>query len=246
MTDNKKNIVAIIPVYSEEGKIGKVISKFQKNYVDEICIVLDNPQDKIRDEIQEAMNSIDVPIKLIENNNRKGIGNAIRLGIIYAIKNKYQNVVVMAGNNKDDPAEIPKFLVELNYKNRDYVQGSRFMWGGYHDNTPLLRIFLIKTYSILWSVLTKSLCTDVTNGFRAYKTSIFKDKRINIWQNWLDGYELEFYINYKVKKLGYKTSEIPVSKIYPGGNESYTKIHPVKNFWNILRPLIYLQFNLKK
>ncbi len=76
------------------------------------------------------------------------------------------------------------------------------------------------------------MLTDVTNGFRAYKTSIFKDERINIWQSWLNGYELEYYIHYKILTLGYKFREVPVSKIYPQDlSEGYSKVHPIKNFY---------------
>jgi dolichol-phosphate mannosyltransferase len=102
-------------------------------------------------------------------------------------------------------------------------------------------------YPLLWSVLTKVPCTDVTNGFRAYKAEILKDERINIWQDWLDSYELEYYIHYKVLKIGYRTCEVPVSKIYPYRNKGgYSKINPFRDFWNILRPLFYLSLGVRK
>lgn len=247
MDYNTHSVLAIIPVYDEIGKIGKVISRFSKIFIDEICIILDSPTNIIRNEIKESATSIDVPIKIIENDIRKGIGYAIRLGITHAIENNFDIIIVMAGNNKDNPIEIPKFLDAIINENYDYVQGSRFILGALHERTPILRVFLIKMYSLLWSILTKKLCTDVTNGFRAYKTKIFQNKQINIWQDWLDGYEFEFYIYYKALTLNYKTIEVPVSKIYPyNKNESYSKIHPIKNFWNILRPLVYLVLGLKK
>ena len=244
---NTHRVLTIIPVYNEIGKIGNVISKFSKRFVDEICLILDSPSNILREEIKYSAEKTDVPINIIENEDRKGIGFAIRLGIQYSIKNNYDIIIVMAGNNKDNPKEIPKFLDAIINENYDYVQGSRFILGSLHERTPILRVFFIKLYSMLWSILTKKLCTDVTNGFRAYKTKIFQDKQINIWQDWLDGYEFEFYINYKALTLNYKTIEVPVSKIYPyNKNESYSKIHPIKNFWNILRPLVYLVLGLKK
>jgi len=244
---NSYSVIAIIPVYDEIGKIGKVLSNFSKNFVDEICITLDRPTDIIRNEIKNSAENIDVPINVIENSKRRGIGYAIRLGIQYAIKNDFNIIVVMAGNNKDNPQEIPILLNQIINNNYDYVQGTRFAFGGLHKNTPTLRIFMIKLYSFIWSFLTGIFCSDVTNGFRSYKTEIFKDKRINIWQSWLDGYELEFYIHYKVLKLGYKTCEVPVSKIYPNPKkEKYSHIHPLKDFWSLLRPLIYLLFSFKR
>ncbi len=58
--------------------------------------------------------------------------------------------------------------------------------------------------------------------------SIFNDERINLKQEWLDTYELEPYILWKVITLGYKFKEVFVTKIYPpkklGG---YTKMIPI-------------------
>lgn len=243
---NSHNVIAIIPVYNEIGKIGKVISKFSKEFVDKICIIVDFPSDVIRNEIKSSAKKIDVPIHLFENSRKRGIGYAIRLGIQYALKNRFDIIVVLAGNNKDDPREIPRFLDAIINHDYDYIQGSRFLLGGFHEKTPFFRGMFIRLYPFLWSILTKVPCTDVTNGFRAYKTKILKDKRMNVWQNWLNSYELEYYIHYKVLKLGYKTREVPVSKIYQYRNKGgYSKINPLRDFWNILRPLLYLSLGIR-
>ena len=244
---NSHRVLAIIPVYDELGKIGEVISNFSKTFVDEICLVLDSPTTTIRNEIKNSVRKIDVPLHLIENYKRKGIGFAIRQGIQYALENAFDIIIVLAGNNKDNPREIPRFLDAIVYNDYDYVQGSRFAPGGNHERTPILRGIFIRLYPLLWSVLTKVPCTDVTNGFRAYKTEILRDKRINIWQDWLNSYELEYYIHYKVLTLGYKTREVPVSKIYQYRNRGgYSKINPFRDFWNILRPLFYLALGVRK
>ena len=48
-----------------------------------------------------------VNVHLIRNAERKGIGYAIRQGIRYALDTRSIGiVVVLAGNNKDDPREI--------------------------------------------------------------------------------------------------------------------------------------------
>jgi len=52
-------------------------------------------------------------------------------------------------------------------------------------------------------------------GFRVYRVSLFEDPRINIWQDWLDKYEYEYYVHWKVYTLGYKVKEVPVTKAYP-------------------------------
>jgi hypothetical protein len=125
------------------------------------------------------------------------------------------------------------------------VQGSGFLDGGSYKNNPLFRIIAIKSFSVIWSILMGTKITDITNGFRAYKVGLFADKNINIWQDWLGTYELEYYIHYKVIKCGYRMAEVPVSKNYPS-TRNYSKIKPFLDWWKIIKPLIYLTLRIKK
>jgi dolichol-phosphate mannosyltransferase len=98
----------------------------------------------------------------------------------------------------------------------------------------------------VWTLLTNVRCTDVTNGFRAYSLRIFSDKRVDIWQSWLDNYELEYYIHYKVLTLGYRMKEVPVSKVYPYRHKGgYSNISPFRDWWKIVGPLVYLRLGVK-
>ena len=212
--------------------------------MDEICIIIDDASKKDAEKIRKVLVPIDV--HLIINEDRKGIGHAIRQGIQYALAKDFDIVVVLAGNQKDDPREISRLLEPILIEDYDYVQGSRFLAGGRHVKTPFLRGVFSRLYPFFWTLLTNVRCTDVTNGFRAYKLKIFEDPKINIRQEWLDDYELEYYIHYKVLTLGYKTIEVPVSKIYSHRNKGgYSKISPFRDWWRIVRPLFYLRLGAK-
>jgi len=239
--------IAVIPVYGDTGNLVHVLAKFWGNIVDEICIVVDCATKDDLDEIGKAAAKTGTPLHIIRNRVRKGVGYAIREGIEYALGKGYDIAVVMAGNNKDDPKEIPRLLTPILKEGYAYVQGSRFLTGGKHVRNPILRRIFSRLYPFIWTLLTKVRCSDVTNGFRAYKLSIFLDKEINIWQSWLDGYQMEYYIHYKALTLGYKTKEIPVSKIYPHRNRGgYSQISPLRDWWQIVGPLIYLRLGIRR
>ncbi len=154
----------------------------------------------------------------------------------------------MAGNNKDDPTEIPRLITPILQEGVDYVQGSRFLPGGATSNLPLFRFIAIKFLSFLFSVYSRRQCTDLTNGFRAYRVSLFNDPRINIWQDWLDKYEYEYYVHWKVHTFGYNVKEVPVTKTYPtpGKGVEYSKIRPITGWWQMLRPFVLLTLRIKK
>lgn len=240
-------IIAITCAYRDTSNIVKVLGKFPKKTVDEIFIVVDCADNNDLEEIGKAAARIEIPIKIISNKERKGVGNAIREGIKYAVDSGYDVAVLLAGNNKDDPREIPRLLRPILKEGYDYVQGSRFLPGGRRIKNPVFRGMFSRLYPIVWTFLTGVRCTDVTNGFRAYRTNIFYDECINVWQDWLNGYGLEYYIHFKVLTLGYKFKEVPVSKEYPYRHRGgYSKILPLRDWWQIVGPLVYLTLGVRK
>ena len=239
MGEKSSKTLVIIPVYNEENRIKTVLEKFGEAKIDEVLVVNDGSADTTSTVLK------DFDVRVINHHEKQGVGSCIRDGIDYARKNGFDLVVVMAGNGKDDPREIPILLKPIVEENYDYIQGSRYLEGGKAGNLPLARKLGIKAFTFLWSILLRRRLTDVTNGFRAYKVSLFDDPKINIWQEWLSTYELEYYIHFWVLKLKYKFGEVPVSKIYPS-KRKYSKIRPFLDWWPIIKPLFYLLLRIRK
>jgi dolichol-phosphate mannosyltransferase len=185
-------------------------------------------------------------VTVISHAQRRGVGAAVRTGIEYALEKNYDVVVIMAGNDKDRPEEIPRLMQRLD-EGYDFVIGSRYQPGGRYDNTPKYRIFATRYVhpTVVWLTTGRKL-TDTSTGFRAIRTTLFKDSRVNLKQDWLNAYDCEMYIMYKAITLGYKISEVPASKIYPPWELSYTKMAPISGWWKMLRAFFYLRLGLRK
>jgi dolichol-phosphate mannosyltransferase len=239
LEEKRLKTLLIIPVYNEENRIKTVLEKFKEVEINRVLVINDGSTDTT----PEVLKGFDVEI--INHPEKEGVGSCIRDGIDYARENGFPLVAVMAGNGKDDPGEIPILLKPILKQDYDYIQGSRYLKGGVAGNLPLARKIGIKLFTLTWSVLLWKKLTDVTNGFRAYKVSLFDDPRINIWQAWLSTYELEYYIHFWVLKLKYKFGEVPVSKIYPS-KKRYSKIRPFLDWWPIVKPLFYLLLRIRK
>jgi dolichol-phosphate mannosyltransferase len=238
---DEKKIICIAPCYNELHKIDRVVERvLATGLVDEMLVVDDGSTDGSPD-IAHLLGA-----RVISLGKTIGVGAAIRRGIEHALQNGFDIVVVIAGNNKDEPREIERLVKPLIRDGIDFVQGSRFARGGVFGDMPLYRIIATRIHPLLFSLVSGRWVTESTNGFRAFKTSLFEDKRINLWQSWLDEYELEPYLYYKVIRLGCKTIEVPVTKIYPPKKIGYTKMKPVTGWWSILRPLILLGLRLRK
>lgn len=241
-----KILVAAI-AFNEEKKIEAVIKRLLEcslKSTADYLIVDDGSTDQTPEIIQRYGQQ---GIKTIRHLAKEGVGASIRAVIHHAEQHQYDVLVIMAGNNKDDPNEIPKLLDPILARNVDFVQGSRYKGHvGIGGDMPFYRKVATRLYPLLLSVVSRRRITDGSNGFRAFRLSIFKDKKINIDQPWLDGYELEPYLFVKVIKLGYKVEEVPVTKIYPPRELGYTKMRPILGWWSILKPLVYLGLRIKK
>ncbi len=248
---SKMSTIMIMPVFNEKKRIIEVIKGFQQKVVDCLFIVNDGSSDNtpkvIRNAILKYLRKSKTKVIFHNNKVRKGVGYSIQLGLRYALKHNYQIIGNMPGNGKDKPKDILKLIKPILNNEADYVTASRFHKKAKIYHMPMARKLLIKLYTIIFKIIfPKYKGTDVTNGFRAYKIEIIKHRNINPFQSWLNKYELEYYILYKALENNFRFKEVPISKYYPKTKRNYSKITPFLDWFNILKPLVFLRLGIKK
>ena len=154
-------------------------------------------------------------------------------------------VVVISGGGKTPPEQIPRLLQPLRSGRADLAQGSRYTAGGAFRGMPLGRRLGTQAYTILFSLLLGQRVSDASSGFRAFRLSLFADGRINLWQRWLDRYELEPYLLFQAIRLGHAVVEVPVTIVYPTDQMPYTKMRALVDWWRIFRPAVFLALRLR-
>ena len=232
-------VIALLPALNEASKVGKVIRKMPTDVVDTTLVIDDGSTDGTAAEAAAA------GAVVLKHERNRGVGAAIRSGIRYAEQNGFDVCVVVASDDQDDPAEIPRLLTPISEGGYDYVHGSRYLRGGRRVHHPRSRAVLTRGYSVLFSVVARRWTTDASNGFRAFKASIVRTMTLD--QDWLDRYELEPYLYHQAIRQGYRVTEVPVTKFYPADRSiGYTKMRPFRDWWRIARPLVFLGFGLKQ
>lgn len=240
MYKNRK-ILAMAPAYNEVGKIEKVVARTPRDIVDCLLVLDDGSTDDTARVAREG------GAEVISLGRVVGVGAALRTGLTYAAEKGFDIAVIMAGNNKDNPAEIPQLLDPICDEGFDLVVGSRFLkGGGYGGDMPRYRKLATRLHPWLMSFITGKHLTETTNGFRAIRLSCLRDPRINLDQQWLNGYGLEIYLLYKMIMCGYRHTEAPCTKIYPPRKLGNTKMRPITGWWDMLRPVFLLGLGMKR
>ena len=78
------------------------------------------------------------------------------------------------------------------------------------------------------------------------RVSVPRYEQSDLNQAWLDSYELEVYLLINLIKLGYKTTEVPATKIYPPKSVGNTKKRPIIDWWHILQPILLFDLGLRR
>ncbi len=223
-------VLAILPCWNEENKIGPAVIK-TKSYVNQVLVVDDYSSDNT---VKEASSCGAV---VLSHKKNLGVGAALKSGFEYAIKKKFDIVIIMAGDNQDNPAEIPIFLKAMK-EGYDLIQGSRYLKKFDHKQ-PFSRKITTRLFTLFFRLVVGYPITDASNGFKAIRISLIKD--LNLLKNDFDRYELEPYIIIQAIRNNYKFKEVPVTKHYDLIH-GYSKMKPFISWFQICKPIIISLF----
>ncbi|AKB17353.1 MULTISPECIES: glycosyltransferase [unclassified Methanosarcina] len=157
-------IGVVIPAYNEELLIGETLSGIPE-YVDRIYVIDDCSIDRTGEIVKKFG---DPRIVYLRHEVNKGVGAGIINGYKLALKDEMDIVVVMAGDNQMDPAQLPRLIFPIIEGWADYTKGNRllsdnFMTGmsRWRSFGNLLLSFLTKIGSGYWHIM------DPQNGYTA-------------------------------------------------------------------------------
>ena len=139
----------VIPVINEGNRIKNQLLKISaSNFKVDIIVSDGGSTDNSLD--LDFLKSISLRALLIKTGPGK-LSAQLRVAYSWCIKEGYQGIITIDGNDKDDIKSIPIITSKIE-EGFDYVQGSRYIDGGESINTPLDSTGNINFISLISSI----------------------------------------------------------------------------------------------
>lgn len=207
--------MAVIPAYNESQTIGDVITRAEE-YVDDVVVV----DDASTDDTGEIARKHGVTV--ITHIFNTGVGGALRTGYRYALHRNYDYVVQIDGDGQHDPSYIPMLFDAL--EDSDIIIGSRYLNDSF-EQFPLIRKVGIRFFTKVVNVLGGIDISDVTSGYRAYRTPVLGEILHTSDQHWAveqtleaarQGYRYrEVHMNMPTREQGDSQFDVRTMVLYP-------------------------------
>tara|TARA_B100001248_G_scaffold190890_1_gene146149 strand:+ start:86 stop:799 length:714 start_codon:yes stop_codon:yes gene_type:complete len=162
----------IIPARNEEENLKNIFDYFNQamNSIDyEIVIINDFSTDNTFVKAKELFGS-NKNFKIYDN-EKKGLGGAINLGIK---KSNGTKIAIMMADLSDDINDLKNYNRLMDEENLDAVLGSRFIKYSKIEAYPIKKLILNRIFNFFVSIVYWNKYNDYTNAFKIYKKDVLK------------------------------------------------------------------------
>ena len=194
----------IIPVRNESDSLDSIMEHYSKNLGNldyEVLIVNDFSKD---DTLEKARNLFKNKNFKVLDNQKKGLGGAINLGIK---ESSGSNVAIMMADQSDDINDLIKYNSLINTENCDAILGSRFLKESKVLNYPIQKLVLNRIFNYFVGMIFWNKYNDYTNAFKIYKKRTLEEISPLISES----FNIFLEIPLKIISRKYKYKIIPIN-----------------------------------
>lgn len=200
-----KTLSVLMPVYNESATLETIVERVLKAPVnldiELVCVDDSSSDDSAR--ILERLASRDDRIKVLQHDENKGKGRAIRTAIDAATGDIS---IVQDADLEYDPADYPRVLAPILQDHADAVYGSRFAYSEVRRVLYFWHSLGNKVLTTMSNMATDLNLTDMETCYKAVRTDLLKSLRLTS-----DRFGFEPEITARLAKAGARIYEVPIS-----------------------------------
>lgn len=233
LNDLLKKTVIILPVYNEVCDIENFIrlifdEKFKDSGIS-VVVVESNSTDGSR-EILENLQKEYKNLKLLRQNEKKGLASAYIDGFEYAKEQNFEIFVQMDADFQH-PLNVLTEMIEQTEKN-DLIIGSRYVANGSWANENFVKYLISVIGNIYAKNVLKCPINDLTGGYNVWTKNAVE--KINFENICSKGFLFQVEMKYKTYKNNLKILEYPINfNPRKNGKTKMNKNIIVEGVWKI-------------
>jgi dolichol-phosphate mannosyltransferase len=188
----RSKILLFIPVYNCAQQLKRVLAAVAEEAggFHEVLVVDNGSTDATVQVATEAAASIQIPFSLVQNLQNLNLGGSHKVAFQYAIRQGFDLVVVLHGDDQADVRDVVTLLSTLAPDAAtDCWLGSRFMAGATRTGYSQIRTLGNWVFNALFSLVTLRWISDLGSGLNVYSV------RSLAARNWL-GFKNNLTFNY--------------------------------------------------
>lgn len=234
----------VIPFHNEEKNASRVIQKViffaKKNkIICEIIPVDDRSTDKTALVLKKETNTYPkIVFPLFRKKDSMQKGNTMGLALREGTQRASGQIIIWTMGDLADSVETYLEIIKKIQSGYDMVFGSRYMLGGSRGNLGYLKAFLSSSGTKLASLLFGIKVHDITNAFRGFKSSVFKEVTLES-----EGFSISPEFAIKAHLAGFKLGEVPT--IYSNRVEGVSNFKLFSMILSYLRLYLYFFYKYK-
>lgn len=205
-------LLLYIPTYNCEKFVTTLLDSIPKDLLSQLqFLVVDNQsQDQTVNKIKQWFKSSGARGELLIPKNNLGYAGSQKIAYNYFLQHtRLSHILMLHGDNQYNPAFIPLFS---KYRNYDVVSGMRSKRKYFkQDETPWITYFIIKTLSLIESLLLNTPLFEWHSGYVMYSRDFLK--KIN-WQNITTVPHIDGHLLFVAHSLKMKIKTIKIYKRY--------------------------------
>ena len=178
--EKKERILLFIPAYNCEKQIVRVLDSIDAgilHFISEIIVVNNRSTDGTEKAVLDHKASHwSLPVKVLRNNENYGLGGSHKVAFDYAVKNGFDYVIVLHGDDQGDIHDFLPVLKKGYYRNYDCVLGARFMLQSRLEGYSLFRTVGNVIYDFLFAFGIGQRVFDLGSGLNMYSVAMLKDR----------------------------------------------------------------------
>ncbi|CAG1022265.1 partial Polyprenol monophosphomannose synthase, partial [Patescibacteria group bacterium] len=239
----KPRILIFVVAYEAQATLEKVLHRIPEgifHYDTEILVIDDSSKDKTFEVgVKYSENKNKYPVTILYNEENQGYGGNQKLGYSYAIKNKFDIVVLLHGDGQYAPECIPALIEPLLDNSADAVFGSRMLTKGAarKGGMPLYKFIGNKILTKIQNFLLKTNFSEFHSGFRVYSVAALSQIPFQYNSN---NFHFDTEIIIQLLAGNFTMKEVPIPTYY---GDEICRVDGIKYAKNVIMTTLLSRFH---